>query len=211
MSTMSDGLGKLPLIAILRGIIPNKAREVANVLIESGITIMEVPLNSPNALESIEQIAETLPDHCSIGAGTVLTVEQVRECDQAGAQIIVSPNTDEEVIRATVSRGLHSIPGVATATEAFKAIHAGANYLKLFPADTYGYSHVKALKAVLPVESKLFAVGGVNTQNLTDWHKAGCDGFGLGSFLFKPDMALSEIKHIALQLVSKREQLLNDV
>jgi 2-dehydro-3-deoxyphosphogalactonate aldolase len=203
---MLECLDEFPLIAILRGLMPEQALDVGHALFDAGIHIMEVPLNSPNALASIKRLANTLPTKSTLGAGTVLTVDQVIACEQAGAKLIISPNTDEAVIRKSLELNLCSIPGVATATEALNATSCGANYLKLFPADTYGYNHIKALKAVLPERTRVIAVGGVTASNLSHWKNAGSDGVGLGSYLFKPGMSLSTVYDIAKGLVLAREQ-----
>jgi 2-dehydro-3-deoxyphosphogalactonate aldolase len=205
---MLECLDKFPLIAILRGLTPEHAIDVSQTLIDAGIHIMEVPLNSPNALISIEKLSNNLPSECLLGAGTVLTPKQVVACENAGAKLIISPNTDIDVIKQTVSRDLCSIPGVATATEALQATTYGANHLKLFPADTYGFNHINALKAILPPNTRIIAVGGVQTSNIHQWFKAGSDGVGLGSCLFKPDMSLNDIYNIAKDLVLARQQAL---
>jgi 2-dehydro-3-deoxyphosphogalactonate aldolase len=207
---MLECLDEFPLIAILRGLIPEQALDVSQVLIEAGIQIMEVPLNSPNALISIERLASKLSSDCLLGAGTVLKPEHVLASEQAGAKLIISPNTDAAVIQQTVTCNLCSIPGVATATEALKAVAEGANHLKLFPADTYGYKHINALKAILPVGTRIIAVGGVTASNLLTWKHAGSDGVGLGSYLFKPDMNLDAIYNLAKELVLIREKALEN-
>ena len=205
---MLECLDRFPLIAILRGLIPEQAVDVSQTLIDAGLQIMEVPLNSPNALISIKKLSQTLPSHCLLGAGTVLTSEQVLSCENAGAKLIISPNTDSAVIQKTVSRNLCAIPGVATATEALLAVSNGANHLKLFPADSYGFKHIKSLKAVLPSKTRIIAVGGVTASTISDWYQAGSDGVGLGSFLFKPGMNLNDTYRTAKALVDAREQLL---
>ncbi|WOR14265.1 2-dehydro-3-deoxy-6-phosphogalactonate aldolase [Hyphomonas sp. FCG-A18] len=181
-----EALATCPIVAILRGIRPNEAEAIGQALYEVGIRIMEVPLNSPSPLESIAILANTLNGRAIIGAGTVLTAEEVDAVADAGGQIIVSPNTDPAVIRQSLARGLEPMPGVFTASEAFTAIKAGATTLKLFPADTGGPAHLKALKAVLPETINVLAVGGVNPQTYSDWITAGASGAGCGSTLYKP-------------------------
>jgi len=163
---------------------------------------MEVPLNSPDALASIRLLAERFGDSALIGAGTVLTEEQVAAVADAGGRIIVSPDTNPAVIRATNVRRLISMPGVFTATEAFQALHAGAHALKLFPADAMGPAGLSALRAVLPTTTKIFAVGGVSVPNLSIWKGAGADGIGIGSALFKSTFETEVISSIAGHFVA---------
>ena len=181
-----EALATCPIVAILRGIKPNEAEAIGQALYEVGIQVMEVPLNSPSPLESIAILANALKDRAIVGAGTVLTAEEVDAVADAGGQIIVSPNTDPAVIRQSLARGLEPMPGIFTATEAFTAIKAGATTLKLFPADTGGPAHLKALKAVLPETINVLAVGGVSPQTYSDWIAAGASGAGCGSTLYKP-------------------------
>ncbi|MFC3570945.1 2-dehydro-3-deoxy-6-phosphogalactonate aldolase [Paracoccus simplex] len=175
-----------PIIAILRGLTPAEALPIGRALIEAGIDRIEVPLNSPEPLESIRLMADILGGRASIGAGTVLTVEQVARVAEAGGRMIVSPNADPAVIRETRARGLESWPGVFTATECFAAIAAGASGLKLFPADQAGTGTLRALRAVLPRETAVYAVGGVGPADFGAWLAAGAQGFGLGSALYRP-------------------------
>jgi len=178
-----------PVIAILRGIKPDEVVAIAGALIANGVRGIEVPLNSPDPLTSIRLLSEAFGDTCLSGAGTVLQPEQVDQVKAAGGEMILSPNTDARVIRRAVDLGLTVIPGFATASEAFTAIDAGARYLKLFPASTYGTSHLKALRAVLPKHVRVFAVGGINTETIPHWVQAGIDGVGVGSELYRPGQA----------------------
>ncbi|GFZ86000.1 2-dehydro-3-deoxy-6-phosphogalactonate aldolase [Elstera cyanobacteriorum] len=182
-------IADLPLVAILRGLRPEDAEATGAALIDAGFRAIEVPLNSPDPFTSIARLVQRFGDRAVIGAGTVLTVGDVERLAETGAKLMVSPNTDPAVIVAAKAAGLYALPGFFTATEAFAALHAGADGLKLFPAETTTPSHVKALKAVLPPEVPVFAVGGVTPETMTPWIDAGAQGFGLGSALFKPGMA----------------------
>jgi 2-dehydro-3-deoxyphosphogalactonate aldolase len=186
-------LDEVPLVAILRGITPDRAGAVGDALFSAGIRVIEVPLNSPKPFDSIAQLNRLLGKSCLIGAGTVLDVDDVDRTHNAGGQLIVSPNTDSGVIARARSLEMVSMPGFATATEAFVAIAAGAVRLKLFPAASYGPAHVTALRAVLPDHVKIYAVGGVGTEQIESWLRVGVTGFGLGSELFKPDYSIAEI------------------
>ncbi|MDO5648256.1 2-dehydro-3-deoxy-6-phosphogalactonate aldolase [Paracoccus sp. (in: a-proteobacteria)] len=174
-----------PIIAILRGITPVEAASVGRALVNAGITTIEVPLNSPDALRSIANLIEALPD-ADIGAGTVLTTEQVAQVAQAGGRLIVSPNCDAAVIAATRAAGLASWPGIMTPTEAFAAIAAGASGLKLFPGDLVGTAGLRAMRAVLPRDMPCYAVGGVSVGNMAEWRAAGANGCGIGTSLYRP-------------------------
>ncbi|ELY4081704.1 2-dehydro-3-deoxy-6-phosphogalactonate aldolase [Cronobacter sakazakii] len=176
---------KLPLIAILRGITPDEAHDHVAAVIDAGFEAVEIPLNSPDWRTSIAAMVNAFGDRALIGAGTVLKPEQVDELAEMGSKLVVTPNIQPEVIRRAVSCGMTVCPGCATATEAFNAIEAGAQALKIFPSAAFGPDYIKALKAVLPPEIPVFAVGGVTPENLAVWLNAGCVGAGLGSDLYR--------------------------
>lgn len=197
-----DPRTNMSVLAILRGITPEQCIEVAEVLYRTGIRAIEVPLNSPRPFESIAKLRALLASDCIVGAGTVVTVGDAQLAREAGAQLIVAPNVDADVIRCALQLGLDVMPGFATATEAFRAIRAGAQCLKLFPAVTYGPQHLKALKAVLPTHARVFPVGGIGASQVASWLAAGADGFGFGSELFSPTYGLSDIEGRARQLAA---------
>lgn len=181
------------LIAILRGLRPQEAAAIGEVLYQAGFRVIEVPLNSPQPFDSIRILRDVLPADCLIGAGTVLTPEQVEQVKAAGGQVIVMPHSDPRVLRAARAAGLYLSPGVATPTEAFAALAEGADVLKLFPAEQMGPAVVKAWLAVLPAGSVLLPVGGITPDNMQVFVDAGVKGFGLGSGLFKPGMSAAEV------------------
>lgn len=190
------------IIAILRGITNEEAVPVCTALVEAGITLIEVPLNSPNAIESISRAAKALSDRAEIGAGTVLTEENVRAVAAAGGSFIVSPDTNEAVIAETVKLGLKSYPGVFSPSDAFKAIRTGATGLKFFPAEVLGSKGIKAMKAVLPPDLPLYAVGGANPDNFDEFFAVGCSGFGLGTYIYKPGTSVAEVAERAATAVA---------
>ncbi|SIN76426.1 2-dehydro-3-deoxy-6-phosphogalactonate aldolase [Vannielia litorea] len=196
------------IIAILRGLRPEEAVEVGTVIVEAGITTIEVPLNSPEPLRSIRLLSDALSDRATIGAGTVLTVREAEEVAGAGGRLVVSPNAVPDVIARTKALGLASYPGVLTPTECFAALAAGADGLKFFPASLLGVDGLKAVKAVLPRETKTYAVGGAGPSNFDAWLKAGITGFGIGSNLFSAGMTAGEVGRRAQEIVSAYDQAL---
>lgn len=185
-------LADCPLVAIIRGVTPAEAEDIGRAILEAGIRIIEVPLNSPQPLESIRILATALDGEALVGAGTVLSVEDVHQVRGAGGGLIVSPNANPEVIAATAATGMASCPGYYTPTEAFSALQAGADALKLFPAEGASPAVVKAQRAVLPSHVPLLVVGGIAPDNMGPWRAAGANGFGLGSGLYKPGQSAEE-------------------
>ncbi|WP_250626046.1 2-dehydro-3-deoxy-6-phosphogalactonate aldolase [Pinirhizobacter soli] len=190
-------LDPLPLVAILRGITPAEAADVGDVLVEAGFRILEVPLNSPDPLRSIGIMRERFGDRALVGAGTVLSPARVDEVAAAGGKIIVMPHADVAVIRAAKAAGLYCLPGVSTTTEAFAALDAGADALKIFPAELIGPHVLKAWRAVLPKDLALLPVGGIEPGNMAPFVKAGASGFGIGGALYAPGRALSDTSNRA--------------
>lgn len=189
----------LPLVAILRGVKPAEAPAIGEALFEAGFRLIEVPLNSPQPLDSIAALRERFPD-AVIGAGTVLTAAEARDVASAGGELVVAPNFDRDVVEETVRLGLVSLPGILTPTEAFAALKEGAHGLKLFPAELASPAVVKAMLAVLPKGTPLIPVGGIGAENMAAWRAAGAAGFGLGSSLYKPgdDAAAVRVKAAAI-------------
>lgn len=195
------------IIAILRGITPAECSDVCDALISSGIDKIEVPLNSPDPFESISIMMRLYGQDATIGAGTVLQVDQVRQLYYLGAAMVVSPDCNTDVITTTKDFGMASYPGCFTASECFSAIRAGADGLKLFPSFVLGTKGLSALRAVLPDEIPVFVVGGVDASNFADWRKAGALGFGIGTALYAPGSKLSDIKKSANDIVKSYDNL----
>ena len=194
------------LIAILRGITPPETLAVCEALAAAGITMIEVPLNSPEATKSIFLAAQDFRGRALIGAGTVLSVEDVVRVETAGSRFVVSPDTNPDVIAETVQRGMRSYPGVFSPSDAFTAIRSGATGLKFFPAEVLGPKGIKAMKAVLPPAMPLYAVGGANPDNFADYFAAGCAGFGLGTYIYKPGMSAADVAERAKAAVTAYDQ-----
>ena len=188
-----ESLDALPLIAILRGLKPDEAVEIGEAIVAAGFRCLEVPLNSPEPLDSIRRLRQALDGRALVGAGTVLNVAAAREVAQAGGQLIISPNTNVEVIAETKTLGLLSLPGFFTPSEAFAALDAGADALKLFPAEIAGPKGLKAVRAVLPAAARVYPVGGVDPDSMAAWLGAGASGFGIGSAVFKPGQTADQI------------------
>ncbi len=198
---LGNAISECGLIAILRGIRPEEARETGQALYGVGFRIIEVPLNSPQPSESIKELRASLPADCIVGAGTVYLPGQVEEVLRAGGDLIVMPHGDKAVIETAHSLGLTVIPGVATPTEAFAALSTGCTFLKMFPADHLGASAIKAWRSVLPAEARLLPVGGITTTNLAEYFKMGASGFGLGSALYKPGMTTKNIANRGAEFI----------
>jgi len=192
---------ELPLIAILRGLKPTEAGAIGDVLFEAGFRLIEVPLNSPQPLESISLLRKRLPQ-AVVGAGTVLTAAEARDVAAAGGELVVAPNFEREVVVETVRLGMASLPGIMTPTEAFAALAEGAHGLKLFPAELASPAVVKAMLAVLPKGTPMIPVGGIAADNLAGWHAGGAAGFGLGSSLYKPGDDAATVRATASKIVS---------
>ena len=198
--TLAEALAQQPLIAILRGLTPAEAPAIGQALVDSGFAIIEVPLNSPEPLRSIADLTAQFPQ-ALIGAGTVLNAEQVKDVHAAGGRLIVSPNFNPAVVAQALALNMVVLPGVATPTEAFAALDAGAHGLKLFPAEMSSPTTVKALRAVLPKSAALMPVGGITPDNMAVYRAAGATGFGLGSALYAPGRSAEQVQEMALAFV----------
>lgn len=205
MSAKADlaaAMAVCPLIAILRGVKPDEVVAIADVLVEEGFTLIEVPLNSPDPFASIAALVGRYPAPVLVGAGTVLTVEHVQQVAATGAQLVISPNTDVAVIAAAAEAGLVSLPGYFTPSEAFAALKAGATGLKLFPAEAASPAVLKAQRAVIPRDVPLFVVGGVSPDTMAPWRKVGAQGFGLGSALYAAGARVTSVRAAARAFVT---------
>jgi 2-dehydro-3-deoxyphosphogalactonate aldolase len=208
--TFGNRLKRWPLVAILRGIKAGEVLDIGTMLVETGFTIIEVPLNSPEPFASIVRLAKRLGDRALVGAGTVTDWEQVTKVADAGGRLIVMPHADERVVEAAKRRNLFVVPGFATPTEAFRMINAGADAIKLFPAEANPPKVLKSLRAVLPKEVLILPVGGITRHGMNDYWAAGADGFGLGSALYKPGMTIDQVAQsaadfrVALHALAKR-------
>ncbi len=200
LSKFNAHMDRLPLVAILRGLKPEEALDMGHAIVNAGFHILEVPLNSPDPLRSIQILAEAFPN-ALIGAGTVTTAQQVRDIKAVGGQLIISPHLDDNVVCEAVNLGLISLPGVATPSEAFKAIALGAHGLKLFPAEMISPAVVKSMRAVLPSHVRLVPVGGIGTHNMADYRKSGASGFGIGSALYAPGKSAQAVGESAAAFV----------
>ncbi len=195
-------LARCPLIAILRGVRPDEVEEIGEALDAAGIAIVEVPMNSPEPIESIRRLVQRFGTRMLIGAGTVLTRAQVEEVDAFGGRLIVMPHSDVEVVRAAKAHGLLACPGFATPTEAFAALHAGADGIKLFPAEASSPAVLRALRAVLPADVPVLPVGGIDAGNMQPWRAAGAAGFGIGSAIYKAGDTPETVANKAAALVA---------
>ena len=195
-------LSYCPIAAILRGVKPDEIDAIGDALIEAGVTVVEVPLNSPQPFESIKRLAARHGHHALVGVGTVLTAADVARVKEAGGQLAVAPNFDADVVRAAKAAALQTLPGVMTPSEGFAALKAGADGLKLFPAEIIPPAVFKAWRAVFPANTLLLAVGGVGVENIASYREAGASGYGIGSALYKPGWPADEIGKLAKALVS---------
>lgn len=200
--TPEQAMDELPLVAIIRGVTPDEVVAVGEALLAEGVRLVEVPLNSPDPLESIRRLAEAFDGRMVCGGGTLLTVKDCDDVARAGGRVAVSPNTDPSVIARAVALGMTPMPGFATCSEAFVALQAGAQVLKLFPAATYGPGHLKQLKAVLPPEAVVAPVGGVGPAQIADWWAAGARAFGIGGEIYRPGDTPAAVREKARALAA---------
>jgi len=205
LTAFDQAFEQCPLVAILRGVKPDEVEEIGEVLVDRGIGLIEVPLNSPQPFESIARLARRLSDRAVVGAGTVLTEADVARVRDAGGQLVVSPNTDADVIRATHKAGLVSLPGFVTPSEAFTALAAGATALKLFPAEASDPRVLSAVRAVLHSDLRVLPVGGIDADTMAPWLAAGAAGFGLGSSLYKAGRTAQDVGQRAAAIVAALE------
>jgi 2-dehydro-3-deoxyphosphogalactonate aldolase len=204
MPSLDESLtnGTSPVVAILRGVKPEEAVSIGTALVSAGVSLIEVPLNSPQPFDSIARLVNALGSRATIGAGTVLDCAEVAELARIGAQLVVSPNCDPAVIAASLATGMTPMPGVMTPSEAFSAIKAGATRLKLFPAGSISPAHCRALREVLPPGTGVWAVGGIDAGNLGSWFDAGCEGIGLGGSLYRPGDTPDEVRTKAEKIIA---------
>ncbi len=198
----ATAFARCPLVAILRGVRPDEVEAIGDELVAAGFTLIEVPMNSPDPLDSIGRLARRFGGQALVGAGTVLTTVQVGQVQDVGGQLVISPNSDVAVIAATVRAGMISMPGYFTPTEGFAAVQAGATALKLFPAEAASPSVLKAQRAVLPKALPMLVVGGINPGNMRPWTEAGANGFGLGSALYKPGATAQQVGEAARAFIT---------
>lgn len=204
MSTLAEfdrAFAQLPLVAILRGVRSDEVVAIGEALVEAGFTLIEVPMNSPDPLTSLAALACALGGRAALGAGTVLDPADVARVEDAGGTLVISPNMNPAVIGAAAARGMVAMPGIATPTEAFAALAAGAAALKLFPAEAASPAVLKAMRAVLPKETRVLPVGGIAPDTMAPWRAAGAAGYGLGSALYKPGMDAVEVAANARRFV----------
>ena len=194
--TLAQAMAQLPLIAILRGLTPAEAPAIGQALVDNGFAIIEVPLNSPEPLDSIAALSRLFP-HTLVGAGTVLNAQQVKDVHAAGGRLVVAPNFNSAVVAQALALNMVVLPGVATPTEAFAALDAGAHGLKLFPAEMISPATVKAMRAVLPKNAALMPVGGITPDNMAAYRTTGASGFGLGSALYAPGRSAAQVQEMA--------------
>jgi 2-dehydro-3-deoxyphosphogalactonate aldolase len=198
-----------PLVAILRGIRPEETADVVSVLVDAGMTAIEIPLNSPDPFRSIETAVKHAPAGVLVGAGTVLTLDEIARLHDVGGRLMVSPNVDPEIIASARARGMVTMPGVFTPTEALLAAKSGASSLKFFPASVLGAAGITAIRAVLPADMMIAAVGGISDANFTDYTKAGIMAFGLGSSLYKPGMTAAQVADRAKATIAAYDRAIN--
>lgn len=203
MPTFNQAVSRCPLIAILRGIQPSEAVRMGEVLVECGFAIIEVPLNSPEPMRSIRLLSDAIGDQALVGAGTVMQTSQVDEVADAGGRLIVMPHAEGNVVKHAKAKGLVTLPGFSTPTEAFAMLTAGADGLKLFPAEANPPAVLKALRAVLPRSTLVFPVGSITPENMHPYLDAGANGFGLGSALYKPGRTAEELRQAARRFTSQ--------
>jgi 2-dehydro-3-deoxyphosphogalactonate aldolase len=207
MISLAEAMARCPLVAILRGIRPDEAEAIGDILVAAGFTILEVPLNSPQPLDSIRRLSRRFGGRALVGAGTVIDPAQVAEIAEAGGRLIVMPHGDVDIVRAAKQADLAAMPGFATPTEAFACLSAGADALKMFPAETLPPAALKAMRAVLPPEVPILPVGGITPERMAGYWDAGAAGFGLGSALYKPDAEHEEVGNLAQRFITALHKL----